>query len=296
MAGNTESYVYTIVHRPGRVHSNADALSRRPCSEICSHCSKRENKESLRVSTVGVELNNENSTMAREKVNGERQVSDKRSENAVYAGDQSCQDVHNAIFLREKFVYKTHLAIGINSNSGRCLNEIDTRVPNSMGSVYEATSHARKRGFARETSHNVCNPEENCKGMSMGSVYEATSHAHKRGVARETSPDVCKPEENCKGMSSHHSVGAVKTRSMNNRESNIERGTHVSNDDDTCSEINHSNDELENEHRNDTTLKLILSWKENNLKPSWAEVSKYGTEVKYYWNRLNSRNKREHSL
>jgi hypothetical protein len=236
-------------------------LSRRPCSEICSHCSKRENKESLRVSTVAVELNNENSTMAREKVNGERQVSDKRSENAVYAGDQSCQDVHNVIFLREKFVYKTHLAIGINSNSERCLNEIDTRVPNSMGSVYEATSHARKRGFARETSHDVCNPEENCKGMS-----------------------------------SHHSVGAVKTRSMNNRESNIERGTHVSNDDDTCSEINHSNDELENEHRNDTTLKLILSWKENNLKPSWAEVSKYGTEVKYYWNRLDSRNKREHSL
>ena len=139
--------------------------------------------------------------MAKEgKVHGERQVSDKRSENAVYAGDQSCQDVHNAIFLREKFVYKTHLAIGINSNSGRCLNEIDTRVPNSMGSVYEAMSHACKRGFARETSHNVCNPEENCKGMSMGSVYEATSHAHKRGVARETSPDVCKPEENCKGM------------------------------------------------------------------------------------------------
>jgi hypothetical protein len=97
-------------------------------------------------------------------------------------------------------------------------------------------------------------------------------------------------------MSSHHSVGAVNSRSMNNRESSIERGTHVSNDDDTCSEINHSNDELENEHRNDTTLKLILSWKENNLKPSWAEVSKYGTEVKYYWNRLHSRNKREHSL
>jgi len=139
--------------------------------------------------------------MAREgKVRGERQVSDKRSENAVYAGSQSRQEVHNVSFLREKFVYKTCPAIGVNSNSERCLNEIDTRVSNSLDSVYEATSHAHKRGFARETSPDVCKPEENCKGMSMGSVYETTSHARKRGFARETSPDVCKPEENCKGM------------------------------------------------------------------------------------------------
>jgi hypothetical protein len=148
-----------------------------------------------------------------------------------------------------------------------------------MGSVYGATSHVSKRGFARETLPDVCKPEDNCKGKSMGSVYEATSHVSKRGFARETLPDVCKPEDNCKGksmgsvyeatshvskrevrkgMSSHHSVGAVNSRSMNNRESSIERGTHVSNDDDTCSEINHSNDELEKEQRNDTTLKLIF--------------------------------------
>jgi hypothetical protein len=41
----------------------------------------------LRVSTVGVELNKENSAMAREgKVHGERQGSDKRSENAFMPG------------------------------------------------------------------------------------------------------------------------------------------------------------------------------------------------------------------
>jgi hypothetical protein len=88
----------------------------------------------------------------------------------------------------------------------------------------------------------------------------------------------------------------VKTRNIDSQESSIERGTHVSNNDDTCCEIIHSNDELENKQRNDTTLTLILSWKENNLKPSWTEVSKYGTEVKYYWNRILSRNKRKHSL
>jgi hypothetical protein len=88
----------------------------------------------------------------------------------------------------------------------------------------------------------------------------------------------------------------VKTRSMDSQESSIERGTHVSNNDDTCCEIIHSNDELENKQRNDTTLKLILSWKENNLKPSWTQVSKYGTEVKYYWNRIDSLEIKENIL
>jgi hypothetical protein len=69
-----------------------------------------------------------------------------------------------------------------------------------MGSVYEATSHVSKRRFARETSHDVCKPEENCKGMPMGSVYEAKSHVRNMGFARETSHDACKPEENSKGL------------------------------------------------------------------------------------------------
>jgi hypothetical protein len=62
---------------------------------------------------------------------------------------------------------------------------------------------------------NMCSTlEENCKGMPMGSVYEATTHTRKRGLARETSHDVCKSEENSKGMSNHHSVEAVKATCM----------------------------------------------------------------------------------
>ena len=71
---------------------------------------------------------------------------------------------------------------------------------NSMGSVYEATSHVSKRGFPPETSHDVCKPEENCKGMPMGSVHEATSRVRNRGFARESSRDACKPEEKSKGL------------------------------------------------------------------------------------------------
>ena len=38
------SYDYTIQHRPGRHHLNADSLSRRPC-ENCSYCERQEGRQ-----------------------------------------------------------------------------------------------------------------------------------------------------------------------------------------------------------------------------------------------------------
>ncbi|CAG2216396.1 unnamed protein product [Mytilus edulis] len=38
------SYNFTIQHRPGKQHSNADGLSRRPCT-TCSYCSRQEEKD-----------------------------------------------------------------------------------------------------------------------------------------------------------------------------------------------------------------------------------------------------------
>ena len=42
--GRLEQYDYEMQHRPGRIHNNADSLSRRPCESSCKHCSKREEK------------------------------------------------------------------------------------------------------------------------------------------------------------------------------------------------------------------------------------------------------------
>ena len=45
-----QQYHFTIEHRPGERHGNADALSRRPClSDACKHCSKQEAKEEIQV-------------------------------------------------------------------------------------------------------------------------------------------------------------------------------------------------------------------------------------------------------
>ena len=40
--GRLEQYNYRIIHRPGRVHCNADSLSRRPCEAGCSHCARKD--------------------------------------------------------------------------------------------------------------------------------------------------------------------------------------------------------------------------------------------------------------
>lgn len=79
-------------------------------------------------------------------------------------------------------------------------------------------------------------------------------------------------------------MGAVKTLSNTNEARLRERPkaefSEISSDND--------NDELVLEQRNDPTLSLIIKWKKNYWKPSWAEVSKYSPVVKYYWNRLDS--------
>jgi len=40
--GRLEQYNYRVEHRPGRVHNNADSLSRRPCEPGCAHCARKE--------------------------------------------------------------------------------------------------------------------------------------------------------------------------------------------------------------------------------------------------------------
>ena len=45
-----QRYNFTVEHRPGEKHGNADALSRRPCLlDDCKHCSKREARENQEI-------------------------------------------------------------------------------------------------------------------------------------------------------------------------------------------------------------------------------------------------------
>jgi hypothetical protein len=43
-----QEYNFSSEHRQGRKHNNADALSRRPCQENCSHCHKVEDRAEIK--------------------------------------------------------------------------------------------------------------------------------------------------------------------------------------------------------------------------------------------------------
>ena len=48
-------YDFKIEHRKGRLHNNADVLSRRPCEVGCNHCQRVEQKEHIQVKQSVVE-------------------------------------------------------------------------------------------------------------------------------------------------------------------------------------------------------------------------------------------------
>ena len=50
-----QEYEFSIQHRAGLCHGNADALSRRPCPEDCGHCSKMDDANVIKISRTSVD-------------------------------------------------------------------------------------------------------------------------------------------------------------------------------------------------------------------------------------------------
>lgn len=84
------SYEFEIEHRPGRLHGNADALSRRPCIENeCTYCAKVETKylpEQLTQKYSVVETRNSSPKMSSEPDKGQVQTTD------FDIGKMQCED------------------------------------------------------------------------------------------------------------------------------------------------------------------------------------------------------------
>ncbi|CAC5383285.1 unnamed protein product [Mytilus coruscus] len=111
----------------------------------------------------------------------------------------------------------------------------------------------------------------------------------KRRFARETSVDVCKSKTHENIINQR--VGVVKTRSMKSHQLDQQKPSSSSQmHDEQFVEIDF---DLENEQENDPVLNIIRDWLVNKLKPLWSEISKFSPIIKYFWNRIESFEKRD---
>lgn len=167
-------YQFTIIHRPGRIHCNADALSRRPCPENCSHCSKKETQASA--SVVGVLAHDAEAGVATEQLKNDQVKAQ------VNPGLEDVNTIHNEAFTNDKCVYGKTLV---------CPNP---------GTPMEAISN--KECMGEKLDSNQINPS--CQGPMTYQMLMPTG---------ETLTDVCWSDSSTKGQMDFD-VRAVQTRSM----------------------------------------------------------------------------------
>lgn len=139
------AYDFQIIHRPCRIHSNADALSRRPCPDDCSYCLKVEDK----FSNVGLgeaEINNEVST--KEVVVMSVGVDDTNTlTNAVKVEGSQCLETNKKPKVAQ--LYASYRSDDLNASKSCTKHEnervnISDKVKDESGFVSKASHDARK--------------------------------------------------------------------------------------------------------------------------------------------------------
>ena len=279
-------YDYSIQHRAGKIHNNADSLSRRPC-ENCKYCErvdlKYENsdKETRTNSVVRVRLNDE------DVMKGTRSVGDvsENLQDGTGTSDNvagvSCINVDSdkTVILKcdldEKLEHgdrnsnkevvisfeqaKTGISNELpplNQESGaECVKEIGV---SSIANIGHLTLVADHRIFPRDTN-----------------VKEASSELNLNSNSDLDSNDDLNLDSNIE--SSSYQIQLYTLRSGKER--------------DGIGQISLSTvnlDLLKKLQRSDSVIGKIVTWKEQNVKPKWSDIAQYSVELKFYWNRLDS--------
>ncbi|XP_071177861.1 uncharacterized protein [Mytilus edulis] len=264
------AYDFQIIHRPGRIHSNTDALSRRPCPDDCSYCSKVEDTF-LNAGLGEVEINNEIST--KEMVVKSVVVNTNTLTGAFKV--EGSQRLETSKKHKAAQLYASYRSDDLNATKSCTKHEnervnISDKVKDESGFVLKASHDARKSSSSQTFNVPNLKRSEKIKG--------------KRGFTGETSVDVCKSKTHENIINQR--VGVVKTPSMKPNQLNQQKPSSSSPiHDEQFVEIDF---DLENEQENYPVLKIIRDWLGNNLKPIWSEILKFSPIIKYFWNRIES--------
>ncbi|CAC5369319.1 unnamed protein product [Mytilus coruscus] len=252
------AYNFQIIHRPGRIHSNADALSRRPCPDDCSYCSKVEDKFS-NVGLGEVEINNEIST--KEVVVKSVVVDDTNTLSGAVKVEGS-QRLETSKKKEAAQVYASYRSDDLNTSKSCTKHENESmNIPDKVKD---------ESGFALKASYDV-GKSSSSEIFNVPNLKRSEEMKGKSRSARETSVDVCKSKTNENILNQR--IGVVKTRSMKSHQLDQQKPSSSSPmHDEKFVEIDF---DLENEQENDPIRDGILcrKWEsERGDNVTWQKV------------------------
>ena len=194
-------YQFSIEHRPGRVHSNADALSRRPCVD-CRHCDKSD-----------IQYCKEEAPMA---------------DKGTSAHSMCLSSLPCSVGLG---------CVGAETSLDFSMNELES----------DRGSRPRTTIFDQHV---------------IEQVREEDVHSF-----------------------THDDSEIVSTVSVQPSKKDCDTDYLLKSQ---VSQILLMEHDLLSSQRSDASIVQITSWVEADRRPEWNEISKYGPDVKYYWNRFQS--------
>ncbi|KAK3095582.1 hypothetical protein FSP39_016324 [Pinctada imbricata] len=251
------TYDFTIEHRAGRIHNNADALSRRPCENECKYCEK-----------VELKYENVRSENSQEKLPEVGHT----SKNFTGTSNVDMNEISEG-------------TISDDNSESREDREVDGR------------NSSEKGGDSPFTTVPFCElcplEEQRCDCQVRNTISSRNSHQNTtQSSENETRPRDSQDSRNMRSSSLGDDSSMLESQSVRVRSTNISVSTLRSGKERNVeTEINLStvNKELlVRLQRNDSVLGKLMKWKEQNVKPSWSDVAQFSVEMKFYWNRIDS--------
>ena len=274
------SYDFTIEHRAGRLHSNADALSRRPCiEENCKHCKK-------------VEDNIENSTMVSHIQVSETIRKGDNCENMCNKGDNSPIHDHSgcSTFLSLALILIVSMTDGLLLPSSYlmmfilwCFHYFNFRKTEKM-KITENTDNEKclKHDFVGDSqiikgvnsenssvSHNV----DKFSSSNLDFSKLSKTRNESQILSEEKGTKISLVDNTCHTDKDNVLIGSIDTSST----SQTDDQNQV---DKKNVEFSFENFDIAEIQDKDSSLKIIKDLIMNGIKTDWNEISQYSPEVK----------------
>ena len=288
------TYDFQIVHRVGRSHSNADALSRRPCeNEGCAYCERAETKfksaDIACCARVTYEINPVSVCKHYPSFLSKSQTFVTSTNETPFSfGVVTCERQRSDSWT-EKHWNATEIDNKETSKPEVIINKHSLSPRHSSACDVHSEAH-----FTKECM--LSNKDETGTGANKPSSSHLTDRASERKsdkrVNRTTSSDSVFSDGRSPDGKIQKTVDRKFTRNSLNKETSFSDQSTLPNQ---CCNTQIREQTIDSKYaifksaqEADPTIRLLKEWKTQQFTPSWSDISEHSAETKFYWNRLDS--------